>query len=322
MFEKLKTPAFLRSARESLAGQMPPPVFKTLLLFLLVYIVTGILQSFLLTPVLLVQLFTNKEYFSRFSDAVTTGDQAPLLEITEQMMGSDAVRVANLFATVMICAAAVFFCRVIEKRSLSSMGFRKRRAFSSALLGAGFALLLLCGAFAFAYFFGSVTFSFATDTSPTLLLLFFLGFLVQGLAEETLFRGYLTVSLARGRSLSAAVLVGSFLFAYFHRAGEGATPLAFLNFFLLGVLLSLYMIRFGNLFGAAVLHAMWNVGLGLVAGSPVSGEAYPISIFSITFAEGASFIHGGAFGLEGGIAATCALAVGIALLGMMPTRED
>ena len=150
MFEKLKTPAFLRSAREGLAEGKPIPVFKTLLTFLLAYIVAGLLQGFLMTPAMLVLLFTNEEYLAQFSETLTTGDQTPLYELTERMMASDGVIVAKLFGAVAAAGVAVFCCRVMDRRSLFSMGIRKKRAFSSALFGAGVALLLLFGAVAFA----------------------------------------------------------------------------------------------------------------------------------------------------------------------------
>lgn len=322
MFEKLKTPAFLRAAREGLEGKPRLSLWKMLFVFLLLHLIAGMLQSVALTPVMAVLLLTNEKYLASFSALTETQDEQLLLDTVESLLSTDAVFVAMLFATVFLAAVAVFYCRIIEKRSFLSMGFRKKRGAGASLLGVIFAALLLLGAVVFARAFGALRFQGATQTDPLWLVLLFFALLVEGVATEIFFRGYLMVSLARGQSLGASVLIGSFLFAYFHRAGEGASLIALLNFFLFGVLLSLYMIRFGSLFGAAALHAAWNVGLGLVCGSPVSGVTPPVSLLSFTWAEDAVLLNGGSFGLEGGIAVTCVLTLGIALLGMVRTKED
>ena len=53
MFEKLKTPAFLRAAREGLPEERPVALFKVFFAFLLVFMIAGMLQSFALTPVII-----------------------------------------------------------------------------------------------------------------------------------------------------------------------------------------------------------------------------------------------------------------------------
>lgn len=320
MFEKLKTPAFLREARTT-PGK-PFSLAKALLVFLLVYIIASFAQSVVLTPVMLALLLSNEEYLASLSSVMESGDTAPMLEAVDRLLATDAVACATLFVAAVAAVTAIVYCRFVEKRSLSTMGMRKKRALTSSLLGALFALFLVGLALIFLLSFGVCTVSPTQVKSPLMLLLLFFGFLVEGFAEEVMFRGYITVSLARGRSLTFAILLGSFLFAYFHRAGAGITPLAFVNFFLLGILLSLYTVRGGNLFGAAVLHGFFKIGTGLLLGSPVSGQRYSTSLFSLSTAEGATLLHGGAFGLEGGIAITCALTVGIALLLMTRTQED
>ena len=319
MFEKLGNPLFLKESR----GDMMRPfsLGKTLLAFFVLFLITNLLQGLLLAPVLLVLLFTSEDAWGILSDATAIED-GRLEALTERMLRADAVLVATLLATVVIALASLFYCRAVEKRSLLSMGIRKKGALSSALLGAGAALVLLALVLLFGRVFGVLSVGGVGQVRLPLLLLLLLGFLVQGFAEEILFRGYLMTSLSKGMSLSAAMIISSFLFSFFHRANTGVTPLAFLNLFLFGILASLYMIRGGNLFGAAVLHAFWNIGEGLILGSPVSGELLPTSLLSLSFAENATLLHGGAFGLEGGIAVTFALTMGIAVLGLMKTRED
>ena len=321
MFEKLGTPAFLREAREGGEGK-PFSLWRTLLVFLLVYAITNLLQSFALTPVLLGMVFSNGEILSLFSSGAYLENETLIYDTVERMLASNAVLVLTLFATALVALTAIVYCRSFEKRSLSSMGLRKRRAFSSSLIGCVLALLLLGGAVVFCFFFGACTLSPSGTVKIPLLLFLLLGFFVQSFAEEVLFRGYLMASLGRGMKTSSALLLSAHLFAFFHQANAGVTPLAFLNLFLFGVLASLYMIRTGSLFGTAVLHAVWNIAQGLLFGSAVSGQNLPVSLFSLSLNENAVILNGGAFGLEGGLAVTCVLSLGVALLGMVKTRED
>jgi len=85
MFEKLKTPAFLRAAREGLPEERPVALFKVFFAFLLVFMIAGMLQSFALTPVTLVLLFTDKEYLASFSTMTELPDEGALLDTVEQL---------------------------------------------------------------------------------------------------------------------------------------------------------------------------------------------------------------------------------------------
>ena len=60
-------------------------------------------------------------------------------------------------------------------------------------------------------------------------VLFLLGFLIQGMAEEVLCRGYFMVSLARRYSLIVAIVTNAVVFAALHLLNSGITVLAFVN---------------------------------------------------------------------------------------------
>lgn len=60
-----------------------------------------------------------------------------------------------------------------------------------------------------------------------MLVLFLLGYLIQGMAEELLYRSYLMVTIARRYSMTVAVLISAVIGALPYAAGAVEAPLAF-----------------------------------------------------------------------------------------------
>jgi membrane protease YdiL (CAAX protease family) len=201
------------------------------------------------------------------------------------------------------------------------MGFCRRGLVKESLVGlaVGFAMLglsvLLC------VLTGSLTVTSAASVSWGMIALFFVGFLIQGSAEEVLIRGYLLPALANGHSLRGAILISSLVFALLHGANAGLSLLALLNLFLFGVFAALYLLRRGSIWGIAGVHAAWNFAQGNLFGVEVSGMRVQESVLVAERAPVGEILNGGVFGLEGGLAVTFVLGLGILLLGM-PTKKD
>ncbi|CDC93985.1 putative uncharacterized protein [Roseburia sp. CAG:380] len=135
--------------------------------------------------------------------------------------------------------------------------------------------------------------------------------MIQGLAEEVICRGYLLVSLSRRNSVWYSVILSSGVFMAMHMSNEHVTVLAYINLFLCGLLFGLLFVESGSIWMVAALHSGWNFLQGNIFGISVSGTAKASSVFDSSFADGWSFMNGGDFGLEGGLAVTIVLAVGI-----------
>ena len=155
-----------------------------------------------------------------------------------------------------------------------------------------------------------------------MIILYFLGYMVQGMSEEILCRGYLMVSMQRGCPLWVAVLTNSLLFTVLHLGNPGITPLALLNLALFGIFASLYTLRRGSLWGIGAIHTIWNFAQGNIFGISVSGLSGSPSIMTATTAEGGSLVHGGAFGMEGGLGVTAVLLIGCAVLLLIKTKKS
>ncbi len=199
-------------------------------------------------------------------------------------------------------------------------------------LGAGVLLggVALCIAVAVAYFSGSLTFSVNRDSSSTLiassLLSTLLIFLVGAASEETLFRGYMLQTLSRAKLAWLGGLVSSLLFSLAHNNNHDASLLSGFNTFLAGVWFVAAYLRTRDLWFPFGMHVTWNWLQGPVFGINVSGisELSPDPVMR-AHDLGPVWLTGGAYGIEGGVACTIALAIAVALTlylpGLKPNQE-
>lgn len=166
---------------------------------------------------------------------------------------------------------------------------------------------------------------------------------LQSTWEELVFRGYLAQWFARGvASLLGRVLgptvsevVGFALpslslgvvFGVAHIVNPSAGLLSTLNTVLAGLWLVVMVWRTRSLWAASAAHFSWNALMGYGLGMPLSGMTYgaPNSpVFArplLSWVDaGPDWLTGGAYGPEGGVAATVALLLGTALALALPRR--
>jgi len=139
-------------------------------------------------------------------------------------------------------------------------------------------------------------------------------FVIVGLTEELLSRGYHLRNMAEGlccrligpqAALWLGVLVSSLVFAVLHLANPSITPFCIINLALTGVVLGLGYVLTGRLALPIGLHITWNLFQGNVYGFAVSGES-PRATWIATSVAGPQSWTGGAFGPEGGLLGTLA----------------
>ncbi|HYC31495.1 MAG TPA: type II CAAX endopeptidase family protein [Gemmatimonadales bacterium] len=131
------------------------------------------------------------------------------------------------------------------------------------------------------------------------------------LSEEVVFRGVPLVLLARPMGRGAAVIAIAIPFALAHLGNPNLTALGVGNIALAGIFLGLAFYAPGGIWTAWGAHLGWN-GILAALDTPVSGV--PFDIPFLDYRAGApGWLTGGAFGPEGGLAATLALAIAIPL---------
>lgn len=217
-----------------------------------------------------------------------------------------------LYLTIVPIILYILYAKIFEKRKITTLGFIKKNMPVSYLMGIGIAILLMGFAAGFCVITGAMTIK-AEGMSAVSLLIYISGWLIQGLSEEVMCRGFLMTSIARRYSVTLGVIINSVLFAVLHLGNPGITALAFANLCLFGLFMSLLFIRTDSIWACAACHSVWNLMQGNILGIPVSGLNMPM-VFSSTFNNKLELINGGSFGLEGGLGVTLMLLIACSIL--------
>lgn len=288
-----------------------------LLIFFAIYIVITIGQLIVMFPVQFLLLFMNESYVT----GLKNGDMA-LAEIgIAEVANSNTLTIVMLFATTVTIVVTLFFCKLIQKRKMSTVGFVKKGIFKEYLIGLLVGFVIFSAAVLLCVVTGSLNITGLSSTfSVGIFLLFGLGYMIQGMSEEVLCRGYMMISIARRYPLWLAVLLNSLFFSALHLGNSGISVLALINLTLFGVFASVYFIKRGNIWGIGAIHSIWNFAQGHFYGIKVSGIETSCSVLGSVPTEGRSLINGGAFGLEGGLAVTIVLVLGTVILLLIPAK--
>jgi membrane protease YdiL (CAAX protease family) len=219
--------------------------------------------------------------------------------------------------TLPIVVAVLFVSHLMVRRRLATwqmMGWRGRgRDVKAFGLGAGLGVVMALLALFIAMGPGSARLSLSGEPLTAYLgaaFVLVVGLAVAALAEELLFRGYPLARLARPIGKVGASVALAAVFAAVHMANPEATRFGLINIGLASLVLSAAFFTPGGLSAAWGLHLGWNAGLGL-ADAPVSGIELQLPTLEF-HTGGPPWLTGGAFGPEGGLAAT--VAMGLALM--------
>lgn len=293
-----------------------------LLVFVAVFLVASIAQGFATVPMQLVMLFSDKAYMA----AVASGDVAKLteasMEVTQRLMESDGYMIGMLLSDIVMMLIVFLFCRFIQKRKLRTLGFIKKGMLKEYGLGMllGFAFFSVC--VLLGVLFGGLKIEgISPEFSIGIFVAYLLGYMVQGMTEEVLCRGYFLGSYARRYPVYAAVLANSLLFASLHLLNSGISVLAFINITLFGIFASIYFIRRGSIWGIGAFHSIWNLVQGNFYGIKVSGTPVGNTLFTTQAIAGKSLWNGGDFGMEGSLICTIALTCGIIFLYIRKNKD-
>ena len=230
----------------------------------------------------------------------------------------------ELFSFVFILILFIFWVKVIEKNSLSSLGFVKRNWLKYLVWGIVISLIQM-GVIALVYQVSGIG-SFVLNELSLEPLLFILGlfpfWLLQGGTEEVATRGWLLTRIASRANLPLAIAISSSLFGFLHLGNAGVTFLSVLNIILDGFLAGLLFIYTDSIWLVVAQHGTWNYVQGNLLGFQVSGTGADASIFSFTMGSGPDWLTGGAFGAEGSIITTLVLLVSLVIVYRLGERKE
>jgi membrane protease YdiL (CAAX protease family) len=252
-----------------------------------------------------------------------------LMMVADLPVSESTFAALRLMAPSLVYAAVAILLGWLYGRTLEALPFR---ALGVALVKGGLRHLLLgltIGAIAFliAIIFaaasGSLSFemnriSAGGDIFRTLAIML-LVFAVSAVAEESLCRGYMLQTFARAKLWWLGALLTSLFFSAGHGANPNESNLSALNTLIAGIWFAVAWLRSRDLWFPFGMHLMWNWLQGPVFGISVSGiKDVAADPLLRAVDRGPDAITGGAYGIEGGIACTIALVVGIALTWYLP----
>lgn len=196
------------------------------------------------------------------------------------------------------------------------MAFHKNGFIKRYLLGflAGFATFAAIFLVATALNGFSITFVWKNSYIGWLAL-FLIGYMIQGMTEEILCRGYLQGRLESRFTPFTAMMVNSIFFSLLHGYNDGVTLLALLNLFLFGILVSVARYYLNDLWGIGAFHSAWNFAQGPFFGVAVSGMSNQALVLNAHPEKNMQLINGGSFGIEASL--TYFVIFGTCLLGFI-----
>ncbi len=216
-----------------------------------------------------------------------------------------------LLVGVVLLAAWV----VLRRRGIpfSRLGLSLQGRWKDCFAGVLVAVVLYAVGFGISLWIGAVS---VTGLSLQLssLLMGLLFFLLVGIAEEVMMRGFvLGRMLDGGVNKYQALLISSVLFSLLHLSNPGFEFLPFLNIVLAGILLGASYIYTRNLCFPITLHWFWNWVQGPILGYEVSGNKFQGSFLRLHLPE-ENLMNGGSFGFEGSLLCTFLLIAVSALI--------
>jgi membrane protease YdiL (CAAX protease family) len=238
---------------------------------------------------------------------------------------SDAMSALQTMRTESVSAAAVLVAALlmslIERRRFAAYGIKRHRAISDLILGLFWGLIMLSALIGLLVATQSLSLDGAALAPQAALisgLQWAAAFLLVGVFEEFLFRGYLQFTLARGiagitRAISpsnahaatigwwvAALLLSVGLFAALHVSNTGETAVGILGVAMAGTIFAFSLWRTGSLWWGIGFHASWDWAQSYLYGVADSGTPAQGHLLN-SHAIGNPLMSGGSVGPEGSV---------------------
>lgn len=225
----------------------------------------------------------------------------------------------TLFSFAFISLLIFFRVKVIEKRSLSSIGFNKNNWLKKYSLGFLIGLVMMSIIVLILLSFGYITveknpIQLVGISAISSILVILFGWIIQGATEEILTRGWLLNVLSTKYNIGVGLLISSTLFGLMHLTNPNVNYIAVINIILVGLFYGLYVIKTNDLWAVCGMHSAWNFAQGNIFGFEVSGLDVSVGSLIDLNLVGNNVITGGAFGPEAGIISTFILLVSIGIL--------
>lgn len=231
------------------------------------------------------------------------------------MPDTNTLMLIQYYGFICFFISVIIYCKLVEKRTLKSLGFNKR--ILDYVPGAIIAVILLATTMGICCLTGGLSFvGIEKDVDYIYTLALLVGLMIQGTAEETMCRGFLMASLSKKVSTPVAVFFSATAFAYphFFTLADGEFKfvlIGLVNIYLISIIFSLLMLARANIWVSCGLHSIWNFLLYGVFGLALSGSEASTSGIICFQANNASLLNGGEYGIEASIIMTFILIISV-----------
>jgi uncharacterized protein len=205
---------------------------------------------------------------------------------------------------ITILAVAWFMAHFIDRRSFRTLGFTTERWIRDLLLGFSIGACWLAISVTIVWLAGFVQIQPAAAMSGSFLAWSAAALGFNTVTQEVLARSYILQTIRSQTNATTSVIVTAVLFMAYHAGAYHGSWLPPINVFLAGILFGMAYQLTGNLWLPIGIHFIWNFLIGPVLGLTLSGNSQAYSRWQLLTVQGPSWVTGGAFGLEGGIAVT------------------
>ncbi|NRO04346.1 CPBP family intramembrane glutamic endopeptidase [Lactobacillus helveticus] len=137
-----------------------------------------------------------------------------------------------------------------------------------------------------------------TSNNLPILLLFCIGFLIQGTTEEIICRGYIQGRISQKMRIYWGIIISTIFFILAHIGNNGISLAGVGGLLIFSVLTSLLRFYTGDLWLCSTLHAAWNFAEGPIFGTAVSGNSGMGLVFKSTSIPNHPLLTGNQFGIE------------------------
>ena len=284
-------------------AKFQPHAVLQILLFILVFMGASIIQTIGMMPAMLeggIEAAANPEL----------------------LMQKDSFMLLSLWICIVEILVPILYCVCIEKRSALSMGFQKKKWIRSYAKGLLIGTFLIIATWAMGYVAGVYHYETLANIQIVAVLFYAIGFIIQSMGEEVMVRGYFMNSLTNKVGSWGAILISSLVFSLLHLVNAGFNIYAFLDIFLIGIFLGMYVLKTGNIWGASAIHFAWNFIQGVILGIPVSGIPIGASIWKLgAIQENGNIWVDKVFGIEGSLASVMVIAIACIVLFSIIMRK-
>ncbi len=312
-----KQTKMLEEARAQSGAHTP---ITEMFIFFLVSSVASLLQGFVMSPAFAIYIFSDKELLNLMSSSSTTFDD--LLRRETELLANQPewINVVTLFSSIAIIATVVIYCRFIEKRKLSTLGVRKCNVFAQYLIGLVIGTVMFTLIVGFGYAIKAFSFIGVENMSIAKIAVYFLGYVFNGASQVFLVYSYYMTSLSRMTSPTYAMFNSSIMFVLLHFSGAGISVVGYINMFIYALILGMYILKRGNIWGACAINSVWLFMQTTVFGFGAEKDKIP-GILKFEISEGIESITGGSIGLWGGLLASFVLMLAVGAVFKLKQNE-